>query len=70
MIGHLAYGAGLGLTYHLFETRHNPWWVPRRQADEVRLRRRREALQSAAPALWALVLLVGLTLPVILGAPT
>ena len=70
MVGHLAYGAGLGLTYHVFETRHNPWWVPRRQADEERLRRRREALQSAAPALWALVLLVGLTLPVILGGST
>ena len=69
LVGHLAYGAGLGLTYHWFETRHNPWWIARRQADEARLQRRREALQSAAPALWALVLLVGLTLPVILGAP-
>ncbi len=59
LIGHLAYGTGLGLAYHFFERRQNPWWIPRRQADETRLQRRRETLQTAAPALWALVLVVG-----------
>jgi hypothetical protein len=40
LIGHLAYGAGLGVTYYLLEARYSPWWIPRSQADASRAARR------------------------------
>ena len=67
LIGHLAYGAGLGLTFHYFEARFSPWWVPQRMADAARARRRREQVLTSAPAIWALVVVVALTLPVMLS---
>ena len=67
LVGHLAYGAGLGLTFHYFEARFSPWWVPQRMADAARTRRRREQVLTSEPAIWALVVVVALTLPVMLS---
>ena len=68
LIGHLAYGAGLGVTFYLLERRYRPWWIPMRQADVARVTRRREQILTSGPALWTLVVVVSLTLPVLLGA--
>ncbi len=68
LVGHLAYGAGLGVTFHYFEAKFSPWWIPRRKADAVRAQRRRAQILTSAPALWALVIVVGLTLPIVFGA--
>ena len=67
LVGHLAYGAGLGLTFHYFEARFSPWWIPQRMADAARAQRRREQVLTSAPAIWALVVVVALTLPVMLS---
>ena len=68
LIGHLIYGSGLGITFHLLEARYKPWWVPRRQAEADLINRRREAVLTSAPALWTLVVVISLTLPVLLGS--
>ncbi len=70
LIGHLAYGAGVGVTFHFFETRFSPWWTPRRVTEAARADRRREQLLTSAPALWALVIVVGLTLPILVSGAT
>ena len=67
LVGHLAYGAGLGIVFYRLEARHNPWWISRTQADQARARQLKEQLQSSAPALWALVVVIALTIPMILG---
>ncbi len=67
LIGHLSYGTALGLTYHHFESRFSPWWIPQRRADAARSARRREQVLTSALAIWALVIVVALTLPVILS---
>jgi uncharacterized membrane protein len=66
LVGHLAYGAALGVTFYLLEARHNPWWISHSEADSIRVERRREQVLTSAPALWALVIVVALTLPVVL----
>src|SRR5262249_28822823 len=33
LVGHLAYGAGLGVTFHLLEARLDPWWITRTAAQ-------------------------------------
>jgi len=66
LIGHLAYGAALGVTFHLLEARYNPWWISHTDAEAVRSARRRDQVLTSAPALWALVVLIALTLPVVL----
>ncbi len=68
LIGHLAYGASLGATFYLLEARYRPWWVPRDQAHATRVALRKQRLQTSAPTLWALVVVISLTLPVLLGA--
>ena len=68
LIGHLGYGAGLGITFYLLEARYNPWWIPRRQAQVALVARRKEQVLTSAPALWTLVVVISLTLPVLLGA--
>ena len=70
VIGHLAYGAVVGVTFHSFETRFSPWWTPRRVTEAARAAGRREQLLTSAPALWALVIVVGLTLPILVGGAT
>ena len=67
LIGHLGYGAGLGVTFYLLEARYSPWWVPRTEVQAARLERRKEEVQTSGPALWTLLILLGLTLPVLLA---
>lgn len=67
LIAHLAYGAGLGIVFHLLEARHNPWWIPRSQVEADRVARHKEQLLTSAPALWALVVTIALTLPIVLS---
>jgi len=67
LIGHLAFGAGLGVVFHLLEARHNPWWVPRSRMEAARVARRKEQVLTSAPALWTLVVAIALVLPIILG---
>ena len=73
LVGHLAYGVGLGLTFHYFEARFSPWWIPARAAFAERTERRREQLRTSGAAIWAMALFVGLAVPVLLsssaGAP-
>ena len=68
LVGHLIYGAAVAVTFYLLEARYNPWWVPQRQAQEARVARRKEQVMTSAPALWTLVVVISLTLPVLLGA--
>ena len=41
--------------------------MPQRTADAARARRRREQVLTSAPAIWALIVVVALTLPVMLS---
>ena len=67
LVGHLAYGAALGIGFHLLEARYSPWWVPLSSMEDARARRRKEQLLTSAPGLWALVLTIALTIPIVLG---
>ena len=67
LVGHLAYGVGLGITFYLLEAGYNPWWIPRTQLEAARVAHRREEVLTASPALWVLVVAIGLTLPVLLA---
>ncbi len=67
LIGHLVYGAGLGITFYLLEARHNPWWIPRRQIEAARIEHRKALVFTSAPALWVMVVIIALTVPVVLG---
>ena len=69
-VGHVAYGPAIGLTFHHFEARFSPWWIPINEMQAMTATRRREQLLTSAPALWALVAVVGLMLPVLLGSTT
>jgi hypothetical protein len=67
LVGHLAYGGGLGVTFHLLEARHSPWWIPRTEMEETAAARRREQVLTSAPVLWALTVTIALTLPILLA---
>ena len=67
LVGHLAFGAGLAITFYLLEARYNPWWITRTQMEAARVARRKEQVLTSAPALWTLLVAVGLTLPVVLS---
>jgi hypothetical protein len=67
LVGHLAYGAGLGITFYLLEARYNPWWIPWTQREADRVARRQEHVLTSAPALWTLVVVIALTVPIVLG---
>ena len=67
LIGHLAYGGGIGVALYLLEARYRPWWVPQARASAELIERRREQVTTSAPALWTLVVIISLTLPVLLG---
>ena len=68
MIGHLAYGAGLGIMFYWLEARYRPWWMTRTQTGAALVDYRKEQLLTSAPALWAFLVAVALTLPVIVAA--
>ena len=68
LIGHLAYGAGLGITFYLLEARYSPWWVPRTRAQVARVAHQKEQVLTSAPALWTMLVAVGLALPVLLAS--
>ena len=70
LIGHLIYGAGLGVTFYLLEARYSPWWITRTQTLTDLAALRQEQALSAGPALWTAVIIVGLILPVLLGQLT
>jgi hypothetical protein len=67
LVGHLAYGAVLGVGFHLLEARYSPWWVPLSAMEKARADQRRAQLLTSAPGLWTLVLTLALTVPIILG---
>ncbi|MDN3351526.1 hypothetical protein [Actinomadura sp. DC4] len=67
LVGHLAYGGGLGAAYAWLEHRENPWWVARSHTEAVRATARREQILGAAPALWILTVLIALTVPVLVA---
>ncbi|HET9001507.1 MAG TPA: hypothetical protein VFP86_17845 [bacterium] len=67
LVGHLLYGAGLGVTFHLLEARYSPWWIPHTHVEASAAARRREQVLTSAPALWALVVVIALTLPILLA---
>ena len=67
LIGHLVYGAFLGVVFYRLEARHDPWWVSRNDAEAARSRLATEQLAGSAPALWLLTTLLALTIPVLLA---
>lgn len=70
LIGHIAYGAALGAVFFRLELRRDPWWISRSDAEAARTRRATEQLLSSAPGLWAIAILIALTIPVLLGGTT
>ena len=56
-----------GFTFYIMEARHSPWWIPRREAEIARVARHRDQVLTSAPALWTLVVVISLILPVLLG---
>jgi hypothetical protein len=67
LVGHLAYGAALGGLYFQLEERINPWWFTRSELEARQAERRRTELLGTAPALWALTVVMVLTIPVLIG---
>ena len=66
LLGHVIYGAVTGLVFFFFESHHAQWLLldKRYAAHEARLRR---PLGTPAPALWLVVLGLGVVLPMTLG---
>ena len=67
-VGHVSYGGVMGLTFYYFEARYSPWWIPVSEVEAAAAASRREQLLTSAPALWALVAVIGMTLPILLGS--
>ncbi|MBI3943799.1 MAG: hypothetical protein HY326_12355 [Chloroflexi bacterium] len=67
LIGHLGYGAALGIVYYVMEAHYSPWWVPANRLEAQRVARRKEQVLTSAPALWVLIVVIALTIPVVLG---
>ncbi len=67
LVGHLLYGAGLGIVLGALRLRSRAWWVSTTEARGERAQRQRAQLLSAAPALWAFVTLVALALPLLVA---
>jgi hypothetical protein len=66
LLGHVIYGAATGLVFFWFDRQHAAWLLldQRGAAHEARLRR---PPGTPAPALWLVVLGLGVVLPIILG---
>ena len=58
LIGHLAYGAGVGLTLAWLERRSNPWWTASTPARARRAELRGTRRAATAPGLWTMVTVV------------
>jgi hypothetical protein len=73
LIGHLAYGGVTALAYQFLARRHDPTMrpAPRRGVKRAPARPPARPAGTPAPALWALVLVAGVLLPLILctGVP-
>jgi hypothetical protein len=69
LVGHLAYGAALGGVYYRLEIRTNPWWMTRSEIEATRAASRRRQTLSAAPALWVMVMIIALVLPILASPP-
>jgi uncharacterized membrane protein YagU involved in acid resistance len=67
LIGHLVYGAAVGIIVFLLEARYRPWWVSRSKAEENQISRRKDQILTSAPALWLLIVVMALTVPLFLG---
>ncbi len=67
LVGHLAYGAALGVVYYRLEARADPWWISRSEVEAARVAAQREQTLGSAPALWGLTVLIALTIPVLIG---
>ncbi|MEO5834103.1 MAG: hypothetical protein ABIR83_12125 [Nakamurella sp.] len=67
LVGHLAYGAALGAVFYRLEARTDPWWFTRSQLEAERVTARREQALGSAPALWGLIVLIALIMPVFLS---
>lgn len=71
LVGHIAYGMGLGVAFYLLEARYNPWWISHSEAEtHITLERRQQVLTSA-PALWSFAVFVTVFVTIVLvsGAP-
>ncbi|WP_406397924.1 DUF1440 domain-containing protein [Streptomyces sp. NBC_00879] len=67
LVGHLAYGAVLGLVYQRLEERVSPWHLTRSEATALRAAARHEQTLSAAPALWSLITCVALLISILVS---
>lgn len=67
LVGHLGYGAALGIGYFLLEDRTNPWWFTRNEIERERTTAQREAVLGSAPALWGFIVLIALTIPLLIS---
>ncbi|WP_326798223.1 hypothetical protein OG946_24860 [Streptomyces sp. NBC_01808] len=67
LVGHLAYGAVLGLVYQRLEERVSPWHLTRSDAAAARATARHAQTLSAAPALWSLITCVALLMPILVS---
>ncbi|MFI1409881.1 hypothetical protein ACH4Y0_08170 [Streptomyces sp. NPDC020707] len=67
LVGHLAYGAVLGLVHQRLEERVAPWHLTRSEATAARAAARHEQTLSAAPALWSLITVVALLIPLLVS---
>jgi len=66
LLGHVIYGAATGLVFFWFESQHGAWLLldKRLAVHEERLHR---PPGTSAPALWLLVIGLGVVLPIVLG---
>jgi uncharacterized membrane protein YagU involved in acid resistance len=67
LVGHVAYGAALGVVHHALEIRENPWWAVSGQVEAERVAARRQQALGSAPAIWGFTTLVALVIPLLVS---
>ncbi|MEO5841195.1 MAG: hypothetical protein ABIQ73_19585 [Acidimicrobiales bacterium] len=67
LIGHLAYGVGLGIVFYLLEASYSPWWITRSETETARTLSRRDQVLTSAPALWAFVVFIAVFVSILLA---